>query len=62
MEAAFRHHGEASIHGIKKHFIKLPKLLEAERHWNKIVNARNKAGFTKELFHNKKDDEPQLLG
>uniref|UniRef100_A0A1X7UL23 Uncharacterized protein n=1 Tax=Amphimedon queenslandica TaxID=400682 RepID=A0A1X7UL23_AMPQE len=38
------------------------KLLEAERHWNKIVNARNKACFTEQLFDNKKDDEPQLLG
>uniref|UniRef100_A0A1X7TVE8 Uncharacterized protein n=1 Tax=Amphimedon queenslandica TaxID=400682 RepID=A0A1X7TVE8_AMPQE len=35
----------------------------AERNWKKIVDARNKAGFTEEeLPDNKEDDEPQLLG
>ena len=56
---AFWRHGEASISGIENHFSKLQKLLEAERKWNKIVDARNKAGFTEDKLHgNKDDDEP----
>ena len=54
MEEAFRRDREASIRGIE---------IEAERNWKKVVDARNKAGFTEEELHdNKDDDEPQLLG
>uniref|UniRef100_A0A1X7VIG9 ATP-dependent DNA helicase n=1 Tax=Amphimedon queenslandica TaxID=400682 RepID=A0A1X7VIG9_AMPQE len=59
MEEAFMRHREASIHGIENHFNKLQK---AERNWKKIVNGRNKAGFTEEYPGHKEDDEPQLLG
>uniref|UniRef100_A0A1X7UA62 Uncharacterized protein n=1 Tax=Amphimedon queenslandica TaxID=400682 RepID=A0A1X7UA62_AMPQE len=63
MEEAFRRHRKAFIRGIENHFNKLQKLLEAERYWKRIVDARNKAGFTeKELPDNKEDDEPQLFG
>uniref|UniRef100_A0A1X7TPL3 Uncharacterized protein n=1 Tax=Amphimedon queenslandica TaxID=400682 RepID=A0A1X7TPL3_AMPQE len=62
MEEAFRRHKEAFIRGIENHFNKLQKLLEAEHNWKKIVDARNKAGFTEQLLDNREDDEPQLLG
>uniref|UniRef100_A0A1X7VX28 Uncharacterized protein n=1 Tax=Amphimedon queenslandica TaxID=400682 RepID=A0A1X7VX28_AMPQE len=62
MEEAFSHHIEASIRGIENHFNKLQTLLEAERICKKIVDARNKAGFTEELLDNKEDDDPDLLG
>uniref|UniRef100_A0A1X7TWE6 Uncharacterized protein n=1 Tax=Amphimedon queenslandica TaxID=400682 RepID=A0A1X7TWE6_AMPQE len=62
MEEALRRHREASICGIKNHLNKLQKLLEAKRNSKKVVDARNKACFTKKLPANKEDDEPQLLG
>uniref|UniRef100_A0A1X7UCT5 Uncharacterized protein n=1 Tax=Amphimedon queenslandica TaxID=400682 RepID=A0A1X7UCT5_AMPQE len=42
MEEAFRHQQEASIRGIDNYFNRLKKLLRAERHLKKIVNAEIK--------------------
>ena len=46
----------------KRNFDKIKSHLMSQKNVKKIVDARNKAGFTEELHDNKDDDEPQLLG